>query len=104
MKNMANMLKQAREMQKNMQQLQQKMEQTELTGSAGGGLVKITINGKNEVRRVVIDPQVVDKTDVETLEDLVAAAMNDAQSQMSKLAQDEMNKVTGGMNIPGLTG
>lgn len=96
------MMKQARDMQKNMKVMQDKLEKTEITGSAANDMVKVTISGKNEVRRVQINPEAVDTDDIETLEDMIAAAFNNAQTQLNSLAQEEMNKVTGGMSIPGL--
>jgi DNA-binding YbaB/EbfC family protein len=94
------MIQQAQQMQKAMQKVQEELGNQEVTGTAGGGAVTVTMTGKSEVRRVKISADVVDKTDIETLEDLVTAAVNDAQAKAFDLAQNEMKKVTGGMNLP----
>lgn len=94
------MIQQAQQMQKAMQKVQEELGNQEVTGTAGGGAVTVTMTGKSEVRRVKISADVVDKTDIETLEDLVTAAVNDAQTKAFDLAQAEMKKVTGGMNLP----
>jgi hypothetical protein len=100
MKNIAGMMKQAQQMKKNMERVQGELEQFEAEGSAGGEMVTVLMTGKNEVRRVKINPEAVD--DIETLEDLVAAAVNDAQNKVQTHVDAEMAKVTGGMNIPGM--
>lgn len=100
MKNIAGMMKQAQQMKKNMARVQAELEQFETEGSAGGEMVTVTMTGKNEIRRVKINPDAVD--DIETLEDLVAAAVNDAQGKVQTHVDAEMAKVTGGMNIPGM--
>lgn len=94
------MIQQAQQMQKAMQKVQEELGNQEVTGTAGGGAVTVTMTGKSEVRRVKISADVVDKTDIETLEDLVTAAVNDAQTKAFDLAQSEMKKITGGMNLP----
>ncbi len=100
MKNMANMMKQAQMMKKNMERVQNELEEFETTGSAGGEMVTVTMTGKNQVRRVKINPEAVD--DIETLEDMVVAAVNDAQAKVQSHVDSEMAKVTGGMSIPGM--
>lgn len=102
MKNIGQLMKQAQQMQQKMAEMQQKMEQTEITGAAGAGLVQVTINGKSEMRALKIDPSLVDPQEVEVLEDLVIAAFNDAKGKLETQMADEMTKVTGGMNIPGM--
>ncbi len=102
MKNFANMMKQAREMQKNMQAMQEKMADMEIEGSAANGAVKVVLNGKNEAKKITIDPAIVDADDVETLEDVLLAAFNDAAANVAKTVETEVNQITGGMNIPGL--
>ena len=102
MKNIAGMMKQAQQMKKNMDDLQARLENLEFEGTAGGEMVKITITGKNVVRAVKISPQAVDADDIETLEDLIAAAVNDAYTKVQTYVDGEMKAVTGGMNIPGL--
>lgn len=94
------MIQQAQQMQKAMQKVQEELGNQEVTGTAGGGAVTVTMTGKSEVRRVKISADVVDKADIETLEDLVTAAVNDAQTKAFNLAQSEMKKITGGMNLP----
>lgn len=102
MQNMMNMMKQAQEMQKKMKALEKEMEEAIFQGQAGGGLVTVTITGKNECKDVKIQPDAVDPEDIETLEDLVRVAMNDAQNKISSAMNDKMGAVTGGMKIPGL--
>lgn len=102
MRNMGNILKQAQEMQGRMVKLQEELAATTIAGQAGGGMVEITVNGRNEVVKVRIDPAAVDPDDVDMLEDLVQAAANDAQKRMMELTQQRMSQVTGGLNIPGL--
>lgn len=100
MKNLGQMMKQAQEMQSRMAEMQQRLQETEVVGQSGGGMVQVTINGKHEVRAVKIDPSLVDPEDVEVLEDLIAAAVNDARGKVETYMQDEMEKLTGGMNLP----
>lgn len=95
-------MKQAQQMQQKMAEMQSKMDAMEITGSAGAGLVQITITGKSEMRALKIDPSLVDPQEVEVLEDLIIAAFNDAKAKQETLMADEMGKVTGGMNIPGM--
>ena len=71
-------------------------------GTSGGGMIKVEMNGKNQILTVKIDPEVVDPNDVEMLEDLIIAALNEAQEKVAKSSESEMGKLTGGMNIPGL--
>lgn len=100
MKNLGNMLKQAQQMQQRMGEMQARLAETEVDGTAGAGLVTVTLNGKGEMRRVKIDPSVVSPDDVEMLEDLVVAATNDAKVKVETQLQEEMSKLTGGMNLP----
>lgn len=102
MKNLGQLMKQAQQMQQKMAEMQAKMDAMEITGSAGAGLVQITITGKSEMRALKIDPSLVDPQEVEVLEDLIIAAFNDAKAKQEALMADEMGKVTGGMNIPGM--
>lgn len=96
-----NILRQAQAMQENLRKLQQELAQSEVTGSAGGGLVSVTMTCRHDVRRVHIDASLL-QDDKEVLEDLVAAAMNDAVRKAEQLTQEKMAGVTGGLNIPGL--
>jgi hypothetical protein len=100
MKNLGNMLKQAQELQTKMADMQAKLQETEITGSAGGGLVSITMNGKNEVRRIKIDPSLADPNETEILEDLLVAAFSDARAKIEAHVQERMGELTGGLNLP----
>lgn len=102
MKNMAAMMKQAQQMQKNMQNLQTELEKHEITGAAAGGSVEVTMTCKHKITALKIDPSVVDSDDVETLEDLLTVAFNDAAEKVETYVNTEVGKVTGGMSIPGL--
>lgn len=102
MKNMGQLMKQAQAMQQRMAEMQEKLDQIEISGSSGAGLVQITINGKGSMRALKIDPSLVDPQETEVLEDLIVAAFNDAKAKLEVHTTEEMNKVTGGMNIPGL--
>jgi DNA-binding YbaB/EbfC family protein len=96
---LGNIMKQAQKMQAEMQQAQEKLAQEEVTGESGGGLVKVLINGKHEVRRVEIDDSLVGD-DKEMLEDLVAAAMTAANQRIAENLQDSMAGLTAGLNLP----
>lgn len=100
MKNIGQMMKQAQAMQAKMQEMQAALERTEVTGVSGGGMVSVTVSGKGEVRRVKIDPKLVDPNDVGMLEDLIVAAANDARAKVEQQMQAEMAKVTGGLQLP----
>jgi DNA-binding YbaB/EbfC family protein len=101
MKNLGNMLKEAQKLQSRMAEMQEKLAEVEITGVAGGGMVAVTLNGKGEMRQVKIDPSLVDPNEVEILEDLIVAANNDAKVKVESHLQEEMSKMTGGMNLPG---
>jgi len=102
--NMQQMLKQAQKMQQQIAVAQAELAEAELTGTAGGGLVTVTISGAGEVKAVKIDPKAVDPDDVETLEDLVLAAVHNANDEVRKLTDEKMGPVTGGMGGLGLPG
>ncbi len=102
MPNMNNMLKQAQKMQKQMQELQAEVEEREVEASAGGGAVVVKMTGKKEIIKIDIQPEVVDPEDIDMLEDLVMAAVNEAIRTAEEMVAKEMSKVTGNMNIPGL--
>lgn len=102
MGNMGGMLKQVQKMQKQMEELQKELEGREVEASAGGGAVVAKVNGKREVLSITIDKDVVDPDDVEMLQDLVLAAVNEALRNAEQMVSSEMGKITGGMNIPGL--
>ena len=101
MKNLGNMLKEAQKLQGRMAEMQAKLADVEVSGSAGGGMVAVTLNGKGEMRKVKIDPSLVDPGEVEILEDLIVAASNDAKVKVEAYVQEEMGKLTGGMDLPG---
>jgi nucleoid-associated protein EbfC len=100
MKNLGQMMKQAQQMQERMAELQSKLEAVEISGASGGGLVNVTLNGKGEMRRLKIDKSLVDPNDVEVLEDLILAAVNDAKAHVETHMADEMKKLTGGLALP----
>ena len=100
MKNLGQMMKQAQEMQARMAELQAKLAEVELSGSAGGGMVQITLNGKGEMRRCKIDKSLLVPDESEVLEDLIVAATNDAKSHVEAHLQEEMSKLTGGLQLP----
>ena len=99
---MGNLLKQAQGLQKRMQETERDLEGRILEGSAGGGAVKVYVNGAQDVQAVKISPEAVDPDDVETLEDLVTVAVRQAMTAAKKLREKEMGKVTGGMTLPGM--
>jgi DNA-binding YbaB/EbfC family protein len=99
---MGNLQRMAQQMQQEMVRIQSELEATTIDGSAGGGVVKATVTGKQELVSVVIDPSAVDPSDVDMLQDLVVAAVNDALRASRELAEQKMAAVTGGLRIPGL--
>ena len=100
MNNFNNMIKQAQDLQKKMAEAQEKVETLEAEGISGGGIVKITINGKNNVTSVNIDETAIDKNEKEILEDLIVAAFNDARDKIERKIADEMSSLTGGIKLP----
>ncbi len=101
-KGLGNLMKQAQMMQKKMEQMQSELEQQEVEASAGGGMVTARVNGKQKLLALTIEPDVVDADDVEMLQDLIVAAINEAIKKSQEMIQAEMGKLTGGMNIPGM--
>jgi len=99
--NMNNLMKQAQKMQKQMEKMQEDLDSKTIEVTAGGGAIKITITGKKEIKEIKIKPEVVDPDDIEMLEDLVLSAVNEAIRQAEEISSSEMNKITGGLNIPG---
>lgn len=100
--NMNQLLKQAQKMQSDMQKMQEELESKEIETSVGGGAVTVRVNGKKEVVDIQIKPEVVDPDDIEMLQDLVLSAINEALRNVDDMQSSQMNKLTGGMNIPGL--
>lgn len=100
--NMQQMMKQAQKMQQQLMAAQDKLKDMEATSSAGGGMVKVTATGDMKIKSIEIDPEAVDPDDVELLQDMILAAVNEALSSMEDAANQQMSSVTGGMNIPGL--
>lgn len=101
-KGLGNIMKQAQLMQQKMARLQQELESREVEATAGGGMVTAVVSGKQKLLSLKIEKDVVDPGDVEMLEDLVVAAVNEALSKSQEMAQEEMGKLTGGLNVPGL--
>ena len=99
--NLQQLMKQAQKMQQQVASAQAELAEAEVSGSAGGGLVTVTLTGLGEVKSVKIDPKVVDADDVETLEDLVLAAIHNAAEGQRELAEAKMGPVTGGLSLPG---
>lgn len=102
MKGMGNMMKQAQKLQAKMLKLQEELGERTVETTSGGGMVKVVANGKQQVESIQIEKEVVDPEDVDMLQDLVLAAVNDALAKSQEMVSSEMGKLTGGMNIPGL--
>jgi DNA-binding YbaB/EbfC family protein len=100
MKNIGQIMKQAQQMQAKMAEMQEKLAELELTGAAGGGMVQVTMTGKHELRAVKIDPSLANADDVEVLEDLIVAAVNDTKFKVEARVQEEMQGLTGGIDLP----
>jgi DNA-binding YbaB/EbfC family protein len=100
--NLGNMMKQAQKMQLKMAEMQEQLKSETLEASAGGGMVRVVITGDMQIRELVIDPAAIDPDDVEMLQDMVAAAVNEAIRSAQELASRRMGEITGGMNVPGL--
>jgi DNA-binding YbaB/EbfC family protein len=102
MKGMGNMMKQAQKLQSKMLKMQEELAARTVEASAGGGMVKVVASGRQQIVSIAIDPEVLDPEDVEMLQDLVLAAVNDALTKSQEMVSSEMGKLTGGLNIPGL--
>jgi hypothetical protein len=98
--NLGKMMKQAQELQAKMAEMQERLGEAEVVGSSGAGMVTAVMTGKHELKRLKIDPALADPADIEVLEDLVIAAVNDARTRVEQHVKDEMAKVTGGLNLP----
>jgi nucleoid-associated protein EbfC len=101
MKNIGQLIKQAQAMQEKMAELQAELEAVEMTGVAGAGLVEVTLNGKSDMKKISIDKSLLDPAESEVLEDLIAAAFADARRKVSTHAEQEMQRLTGGLPLPG---
>ncbi len=97
-----NMLRQAQQMQKKIQEMQEEIAEAKSEASVGGGVIKVVVVGGSHVESIKIDPEVVDAEDVEMLEDLVMAAVNEAMDNAQEMAAKKMQAITGGLNLPGL--
>lgn len=102
MKDLGKLLKQAQQVQAKMAEMQERLAEKTVEASAGGGMVRIVMNGRHEVISISIDPEVVDPSDVEMLEDLVVAAVNEARGRVDAMIKEEMSALTGGLPMPGL--
>lgn len=102
MKDLGKMMKQAQKLQAEMVKLQEEMALKTVETAAGGGMIKVVANGKQQLVSIQIEKEVVDPDDVEMLQDLILAAVNDALTKSQEMVSEEMSKLTGGMNIPGL--
>lgn len=100
--NMNNVIKQAQKMQEEMERVQKETENEQVEATSGGGAVKVVVSGKKELVSLKIDPEAVDPDDVETLEDMIIAAVNEGIGKADELMSERMGAVTGGINIPGL--
>ena len=101
-KGLGDLMKQMQKMQSKMEEVQKELEQKQVEGTSGGGMVKVIANGKQEILSVKIEKEVVNADDVEMLEDLIVAAVNQAKDMAQELQTEEMSKLTGGIKIPGL--
>lgn len=99
---LGDMMKQMQKMQAKMEEIQAELQQATVEASAGGGMIKVVANGKNEILSITIDPEVVDKEEIEMLQDLILAAVNQAREKSNELQSEQMAKLTGGISIPGL--
>ena len=102
--NMGNLMKQAQQFQNRMAKLQQELGQKTIEATSGGGMVTVVVNGQQELLSIKIDPEVVDPEDIEMLQDLILAAVNDGMARAKKMVNDEMSKLTGGLNLPNIPG
>lgn len=102
MHNLGNIMKQAKKMQEKMGKLQQELELRTVEAQAGGGMVKVVVNGKFEIVSLQIEKDVVNSDDIEMLQDLIVAAVNEGIRKAQEMTSQEMSKITGGLNIPGL--
>ncbi|MBL7210930.1 MAG: YbaB/EbfC family nucleoid-associated protein [Desulfobacteraceae bacterium] len=102
--NMGQLMKQAQQFQSKMAKLQEELADQTVEASAGGGMVTVVVNGKQELLSIQIDPEVIDRDDSEMLQDLIMAAVNDGLTRAKEMMNEEMGKLTKGLNVPGLSG
>jgi len=102
--NMGQLMKQAQQFQSKMAKLQEELADQTVEASAGGGMVTVVVNGKQELLSIRIDPEVIDRDDSEMLQDLIMAAVNDGLTRAKEMMNEEMGKLTKGLNVPGLSG
>lgn len=100
LKDLGGLMQQAQQMQAKVQELQASLDQTEIVGASGAGMVKVTVNGKNEARRLEIDPSLFKPEDKGVVEDLIVAAFNDARTKVEAMVQEKMKSITGGLPLP----
>ena len=100
--NMNNLMKQAQRMQKQMEESQKELQEKMYTAAAGGGAVEVVVTGKKTIKSLTIKPEVVDKDDIEMLQDLIISAVNEAVNNVEQTTEEEMSKITGGVSLPGL--
>ena len=100
MKNLGALMKQAQAMQARMAEMQEKLESMEVSGASGGGMVRAKVTAKGTVRQIKIDPSLINPGEIEVLEDLIVAALNEARAKADALASEEMQKLTGGIDLP----
>jgi DNA-binding YbaB/EbfC family protein len=100
LKDFGGLMQQAQQMQQKIQELQAELERQEMVGSSGAGMVKVTLNGKGETRRVEIDPSLLKPEDKAVVEDLIVAAANDARTKVEEAMQEQMRTITGGLPLP----
>lgn len=100
--NISSLFEGVQKMQSEMQKIKQELEEKTVEGRSGGDMVKVLINGNHEIKDLIISPEVVDKNEIEMLQDLIIAAINDGMIKSTEMVQAEMSKLTGGLNIPGL--
>ena len=102
--NMGDLMKQAQQFQNKMAKLQEELGQKTIEATSGGGMVTVVVNGQQELLSIKMDPEVVDPEDIDMLQDLVLAAVNDGMARAKKMVNDEMGKLTGGLNLPNIPG
>ena len=101
--NLANLMKQAQQLQQRLSDIQQELEQVEVSASSGGGMVTVTMNGKQKIIRIQIEPEVVKAEEISMLQDLILVAVNEAQDRVQEIVKERMSSLTGGISIPGIT-